>query len=135
MQIVYRTLCWLVGTLMVLLGLAFLGVFLLSVTPGSTPLLPFPIGPQGYYFVAFSGSCLVAWGFCLFGAGRGQGGRPIGTATAIGLTLGAAYRVLVWVLGDFWWLGGAPRVEAIVLLSMALAFLWLRPPRAVAEDS
>ena len=97
--------------------------------------LPFPIGPQGYYFVAFSGSCLVAWGFCLFGAARGAGGRAIGTATAIGLSLGAIYRLLVWTLGDFWWMGDTPRVEAIVFLVIALAFLWLRPPRAVVEDS
>ncbi len=135
MQLAYKTLCWIVGSIMVVGGLALVGVFVVSVTPGSSSPLPFPIGPQGYYFVAFSGSCLVAWGFCLFGAARGAGGRAIGTATAIGLSLGATYRVLVWMLGDFWWMGDTPRVEAIVFLVIALAFLWLRPPRAAVSDS
>ncbi len=135
MELAYKTLCWIVGSIMVVGGLALVGVFVVSVTPGSSSPLPFPIGPQGYYFVAFSGSCLVAWGFCLFGAARGAGGRAIGTATAIGLSLGAIYRLLVWTLGDFWWMGDTPRVEAIVFLVIALAFLWLRPPRAVVEDS
>lgn len=135
MELAYKTLCWIVGSIMVVGGLALVGVFVVSVTPGSSSPLPFPIGPQGYYFVAFSGSCLVAWGFCLFGAARGAGGRAIGTATAIGLSLGAIYRVLVWMLGDFWWMGDTPRVEAIVFLVIALAFLWLRPPRAAVSDS
>lgn len=120
---------------MVLLGLAFVGAFALSVTPGSSSPLPFPIGPQGYYFVAFSGSCLVAWGFCLLGAARGQGGRAIGTATAIGLSLGALYRMLVWLSADFWWAGETPRLEAIVFLVLALAFLWLRPAHGTARQS
>ncbi len=135
MELAYKTLCWIVGSIMVVGGLALVGVFVVSVTPGSSSPLPFPIGPQGYYFVAFSGSCLVAWGFCLFGAARGAGGRAIGTATAIGLSLGAIYRVLVWMLGDFWWMGDTTRVEAIVFLVIALAFLWLRPPRAAVPDS
>jgi hypothetical protein len=135
MELAYKTLCWIVGSIMVVGGLALVGTFVVSVTPGSSSPLPFPIGPQGYYFVAFSGSCLVAWGFCLFGAARGAGGRAIGTATAIGLSLGAIYRVLVWMLGDFWWMGETPRVEAIVFLVLALAFLWLRPPRAATQDS
>lgn len=128
--IAYKALCWIVGTLMVLIGVALLGASVLSLTPGSSSALPFPIGPQGYYFVAFSGACLTAWGFCLFGAARAQGGRAIGTATALGLTLGAAFRMLVWLLGDFWWASETPLVEAIVFLLMALAFLWLRPPVA-----
>ncbi len=128
MQLAYKTLCWIVGSLMVLLGLWFVGLFVVSIAPGSSSPLPFPIGPQGYYFVAFSGSCLVAWGFCLFGAARGHGDRAIGSATAIGLSLAAINRIVVWLFGDFWWVGGMPRLEAIGLLTLALVFVWLRPP-------
>ena len=129
----YALLCWALGILLLGVGLWFLWTFLLYLAPGGTGGLPFPVGPNGYYFVAFSGSALVAWGGCLIGAARGSGGRPVGTATAFGLTLGALYRILVWVTGDAAWAGEAPRVEAALFLVLALAFLWLRPARAASE--
>ncbi len=135
MQLAYKALCWIVGSLMVLLGLGFSGLFVVSITPGSSSPLPFPIGPQGYYFVAFSGTCMVAWGFCRFGAARGHGGRAIGSATAIGLSLGAIIRIVVWLFGDFWWVGEVPRLEAIGLLTLALVFVWLRPSSTRRADS
>ena len=127
----YSILCWVAGTLFVLTGLVFYVSFFRSLAPNSPPALGFPIGPNGFYFVAFSGSCLVGWGGCLFAAARGQGGRAIGTATAVALVLSALYRIAVWFMGDFAWGGETPRIEAIVFLSLALAFLWLRPGRAM----
>lgn len=119
---------------MVLLGLQLVATFFRSLGPGTGAVLPFPIGPQGLYFVAFSGCCLVAWGGCLFAAARGAGradpslARSVGTATAVGLVLNALYRMAVWTLGDFAWAGSLPRIEAAIFLVLALAFLWLRPP-------
>ena len=129
----YPILCGVSGAFMILIGLGMFFAFLGSLAPGSVGVFPFPLGPQGYYFVAFTGSCLVAWGGCLIGAARGHGARVIGTATAVGLVLGAFYSMLVWFMGDFAWLGDLPRVEAAVLLLLALAFVWLRPPASAAE--
>ena len=135
MQLAYKILCWLVGGAFVLFGLGLIGLFGISITPGSSSPLPFPIGPQGYYFVAFSGSCLVAWGLCLFGAARGHGGRAIGSAMAIGLLLAASTRLVVWLFGDVWWMRGVPRLESIGLLTLALVFVWLRPPSTRRADA
>jgi membrane glycosyltransferase len=47
----------------------------------------------------------------------------------------ALYRMAVWVMGDVWWLGELPRIEAALFLLIALAFVWLRPTRAASEAS
>jgi hypothetical protein len=112
---------------MLFAGLAFFVSFFQVHLPGATPQLP--IGPNGMYFVAFSGATLIAWGSCLLGQIRaGQATRSVATATVIGLTLSAFYRIAVWFVGDYWtWPGELARIEAITFLILALAFLWLRP--------
>lgn len=133
MKQAYARLCWAVGGLLIAVGAVLFLSFLRSLAPGAAQALPFPLGPNGYYFVAFAGSALVAWGGCLFAAARGPAGRTIGTATAIGLTLAAAQRILVWFLGDFAWAGELLRYEATLLLLLALAFVWLRPATREGE--
>ncbi len=124
----YTLLCWLTGLVFVVSGAAMFGISLVSFAPSAPQLLPFPMGPQSYYFLASTGAALLAWGGCLIAAGRGLGARPIGTASALGLVLLAVYRILAWFMADFAWAGELLRVEAGVFLVLALALLWLRPP-------
>jgi len=92
------------------------------------------VGPNGAYFVAFTGSCLVAWSGCLLGAARHPTAAPwIATATSFGLVLNAVYRMAAWFVGDYHALGELPRIEAGIFLALALAFLWLRPTRTAVE--
>jgi len=125
----YRILCGVLGVAMVLFGLGSFVAFFGFHAPGSTGMGdPLPVGPNGAYFVAFTGSCLVAWGGCLLGAARQPEAAPwIATATAWGLALNAVYRILAWVVGDYHALGNLPRVEAGLFLLFALALIWLRP--------
>ncbi len=59
-------------------------------------------------------------------------GRAIGTSTSFALVLMAVYRMVGWVVGDYYvWVGDLLRAEAGVFLLFALAFLWLRPAKAV----
>ena len=126
----YAVLSGLVGTTMLFVGVTFFAAFFGAHAPDAEPSLP--VGPNGMYFVAFSGSALVAWGGCLIGQLRAsQASRSVATATVIGLVLSATYRIIVWVVGDYWtWPGSLARVEAILFLLLALAFLWLRPEGA-----
>ncbi len=109
------------------MGAALFAAFVMALLPGASGPLPFPLSIQGYYFVAFAGSALVAWGGCLLVASRGGGARGIGTATALGLVLCALFRILVWLTADLAWLDDVPRIEAGLFLVLALAFVWMRP--------
>ena len=131
----YRVLCATLGGLFVSVGLLAFGGFFAYHLPGSDPALP--TGPTGFYFVAFSGCALVAWGGCLIGAARRpEGGRAIGTASAVGLVLCALMRIVAWNVGDYYeWAGELLRVEASIFLVLAMAFLWLRPPSVVPETA
>jgi hypothetical protein len=124
---IYRFLAGVLGIAFVLFGLMLVMSFFGYQKPGSTPGIP--TGPVGFYFVAFSGCALVGWGGGLLGAARQpQGGRTIGTATALALVLMSVVRMASWVIGDYYtWLGELPRVEAAFFLLLALAFVWLRP--------
>jgi hypothetical protein len=126
----YAILSGLLGTAMLFVGVAFFVSFFAAHAPGAE--LSHPVGPNGVYFMAFSGSALVAWGGCLIGQIRAsQASRSVATATVLGLVLSASYRIAVWVVGDYWtWPGNLARVEAVVFLLLALAFLWLRPEGA-----
>ncbi len=130
----YRILCGVLGVAMVLFGLGSFFAFFGFHAPGSAGMgEPLPVGPNGAYFVAFTGSCLVAWGGCLLGAARQPEAAPwIATATAWGLALNAVYRILVWVVGDYHALGNLPRIEAGLFLLFALALIWLRPRPSTA---
>ena len=131
----YRILCGVLAVAFVVFGLALLGSFFAFHAPGSPGMGdPLPVGPNGAYFVAFTGCCLVGWGGCLLGAARQPEAAPwIATATALALVLNAVYRIFVWILGDYHALGNLPRVEAALMLLLALALLWLRPPVPAAQ--
>ena len=128
----YAWLCGVSGVALSLAGLAFFLGFFAFHAPNSAPAIP--TGPVGYYFVAFTGCALVGWGGALLSAARRpEVGRAIGTWTAFALVLMAVYRMVGWVMGDYYaWVGDLLRVEAAVFLLLALAFLWLRPDRATA---
>jgi hypothetical protein len=130
----YALLCGVVGIGMLLGGFAlFLGFFRYHL-PGSELPGPFTLGPYGIYFVAFTGSALVAWGGALLGAARRPAfARSLGTATALGLVLSGVFRIFVWLFGDYAVLGELPRIEAAIFLLVALAFVWLRPPHPGAQ--
>jgi len=116
-----------VGVLLTLAGFAFFAAFFQYHLPGSEPGIP--TGPVGFYFVAFTGCSLVAWGGCLLTAAvRPEGARGIGIATAFAFVLCALYRMEAWIVGDYTvFPGELLRVEPAVFLLLALAFVWLRP--------
>jgi hypothetical protein len=127
----YRALCGAVGVLFAASGVGFVAAFLRAQAPGGEVGGPIPLGVGGIYFLAFTGCALVGWGGSLIGAARQpRTHRTVGTATALALVMMAAYRIAAWFLGDYAFLGNLLRVEAAVLLLLALAFVWLRPPAA-----
>ena len=123
----YRFLSGSLGIAFLLFGLMLTLSFFAYQQPGSTPNIP--TGPVGYYFVAFAGCALMGWGGGLLGAARRpEYNRTIGTVTAFVFVLMAVVRMMAWVVGDYYvWLADVPRIEAAVLLLLALAFVWLRP--------
>lgn len=129
----YRILCGVLGALMLAAGGVFFLTFFGYQQPGSTPALR--TGPVGHYFVAFTGCALIGWAGGLLGAARSPGtGRTVGTFTALALVLSALYRMVAWVIGDYYvLLGELPRFEAGLLLLLALGFVWLRPPAPARE--
>ena len=129
----YRILAGIAGALFVAAGLMLFAEFFKYQQAGSIPAIP--TGPVGHYFVAFTGCAMVGWGGGLLGAARDPAsGRTVGTATAFALVMMGLYRIGVWFVGDYYvWLGELPRVEAMVFLSLALAFMWLRPARGMAR--
>ena len=84
----------------------------------------------GYYILAFAGSALIAWGGCLIAAvRRPEEASGVGTATAVALIVGSIVRLLAWYSGEYRTADDPIRLEAGVLALVALAFVWLRPPR------
>ena len=129
----YRALCGIVGALFAVAGVVCFVGFFRAQAPGGEAGGPIPLGIGGVYFLAFTGCALVGWGGALVGAARQpRTHRTVGTATALALVMMAFYRIAAWFLGDYAFLGDLLRVEAAVLLLLALAFVWLRPP-AVRE--
>ncbi len=124
----YRILCGALGALMAVVGVIFFVTFFGYQQPGSTPSLK--TGPVGHYFVAFTGCALIGWAGGLLGAARHPAtSRTVGTLTAFALVLSALYRMVAWVIGDYYVvLGELPRFEAALFLLLALGFVWLRPP-------
>jgi hypothetical protein len=122
----YRWLAGVVGFGFVGSGFALFATFLRYQAPGSTPVVT--TGPMGHYFVAATGCALVAWGGALLNtARRPQLASALATPTAIALVMMALYRMIAWVVGDYYLLGGVLRVEIGLFLLLAVAFLWLRP--------
>jgi hypothetical protein len=124
----FRVLATVVGAAFVLFGLTLFASFFAYQRPNSVPGLPG--GPVVQYFAAFAGCALIGWGGALFAVRRDPaGGRAVAIATAWALVAMALYRMVAWIVGDYYtWLGELPRIEAAVFLLLALAFVWLRPP-------
>ncbi len=132
----YAILCWIFGILLCITGLVLFAQFFRFHAPGGLGFPLLSMGPNGHYFVAFAGSALVGWGGALLGAARHPAlSRTVGTATALALVMSALYRMVAWVVGDYAVLGKLPRVEAALLLLLALAFVWLRPTRPVPSEA
>ncbi len=137
MESAYRILCGALGVSFVLFGLACFAAFFQFQAPGGEGLGgPLAVGPNGVYFVAFTGCCLVGWGGCLLGAARDPIAAPwIATATAFALVLNALYRMVAWLIGDYHELANLPRIEAGAFLAVAVALLWLRPTPKLAQEA
>ena len=132
----FSILCATFGGILCVAGLVLFAQFFRFHAPGGLGLPLLPMGPNGHYFVAFTGSALVAWGGALLGAARHpEHSRTVGTATAVALVLSAFYRIVAWVVGDYVVLGDLLRVEAALFLVLALAFVWLRPARLPAGEA
>ena len=134
MTAVYRVLCGLLGLGFLGGGLAFVAGYFQAAGPGATATGPLsPLGPNGLYFMAFTGCGMVAWGGGLLSLAR----RPheagwFAGFTVFALVLMAAYRMAGWFLGDIAHLGSLPLTEATIFLVLALALVWLRPRSAAA---
>jgi len=126
---IYRILCALLGLGWLAAAAGLFAMFLGYHAPGGRGEGLFAtMGPYGHYLAAFAGCALLVWGLLLLTAAR----RPfevrgLAPATALGLVLCAVQRMLAWVVGDYATLGDVLRVEAAVLLVLALGFVWLRP--------
>jgi hypothetical protein len=126
----YRWLCRISGGVVLAGGLGLGALFCAYHAPGGVELAV-RLGPNGAYFAGFAGTGLLAWGGALLAAARTPAlARGVGTASAFALAAAALQRMLAWLLGDYAALGELPRVEAALFLVWALAFVWLRPPRA-----
>ncbi|HKJ23884.1 MAG TPA: hypothetical protein VKB65_03620 [Myxococcota bacterium] len=125
----YRALCGLLGAAWLVAGGGLLAMFVAYHAPGGRSEGLFStMGPQGHYMAAFAGCAIVVWGCALIAAAwRPLEARGIGAASALGLVLCAAYRLMAFVVGDYAELGNLLRVEAGVFLVLALGFVWLRP--------
>jgi len=128
----YRILCALLGAAWILAGAGLLAMFFQYHAPGGRSGGLFSgMGPQGHYMAAFAGCALLVWALLLLSAAwRPLEGRAVGTASAFGLVLCAAYRLVAFAVGDYVALGDLLRIEAAVFLGLALGFVWLRPARA-----
>jgi hypothetical protein len=118
------------GVAAIVAGLVLFGAFFAYQRPGSEASLP--MGPLGHYFAAFAGCALVGWGSALLAGARDlDTGRRLAPGTAFALVLLAVYRMVGWLMGDYYALAGdVLRYEAGAFLALALAFIWLRPREA-----
>jgi ABC-type transport system involved in multi-copper enzyme maturation permease subunit len=63
MNSAYGKLCGITGGGLILIGFTLLIVMLVFLGTGQSPI---PVDGVGHYFVAFTGSVLVAWGVSLY---------------------------------------------------------------------
>jgi hypothetical protein len=126
-RLLYQIVVGLLGLGFFVFGIALTASFFSYQRPFSDPGIP--TGPVGYYFVAFTGCAMIGWGGGLMGAARApEASRTVTTVTAWVFVLMAVVRMAAWLVGDYaTWLGDMPRLEAYVLLALALALVWLRP--------
>jgi len=135
----YRILCAALGTLWIVLGFALIGMFFRFQTSGFSPgelEMALPLDGWGVYMAAMAGCAMVGWGGGLIGAARRPDtNRTVGTFTALALVLMGFYRISAWVMGDYPDVAPALRVESVVFLLLALAFVWLRPRGAAVPEA
>ncbi|MFQ5664847.1 MAG: peroxiredoxin family protein [Candidatus Binatia bacterium] len=126
-------LCFLVGAVL-LSGFVSNTLLPAAMQRGPTPL---ETNYWGFYMMGFAGVLLMTWGACLLYAVRTPAlARAVGTATAFGLSLNAIFRILAWFSGEYAEVGNLPRIEAAIMLLLALGFVWLRPqPADIARSS
>ena len=127
MNSAYGRLCSITGGGLILIGLSLLTVMLVFLSTGQSPI---PADGVGHYFVAFTGSVLVAWGLSLQVASQDKElARSLAPASAIGMALMAFYRlVIVLSSADVrTWIGFLPMGEALLFGGLAVAFWWGRP--------
>lgn len=127
MNSAYGRLCGITGGALILLGFILLAVMLFFLSTGQSPI---PADGVGHYFVAFTGSVLVAWGLSLQVASRDMAlARILAPASAVGMALMAFYRfVIVLSSADVRaWIGFIPMGEACLFGGLAIAFWWGRP--------
>lgn len=134
-RLLYQLFVGALGLSAFLFGLALTASFFSYQRPFSDPGIP--TGPVGYYFVAFTGCALMGWGGGLIGAARApETSRTVTTISAWVFVIMALVRMAAWVVGDYaGWLGDLPRVEAFVLLVLALILVWLRPRSGVRSTA
>jgi hypothetical protein len=126
----YRVLAGATAALCFLLGMLFIVAFLdRALFPVfARPL--FDTNYWGYYVLGFAGSTLIAWGGCLVAAVRDpRCSIGIATASAGALIVGGVLRLLAWYSGEYRGADDELRLEAAVLVVLALGFVWLRPSR------
>ena len=129
--VVYRLLAASTALVCILVGVLFVVAFLDRAVFEVFAHPLFATDYWGYYMLGFAGAALCAWGGCLVAAAR----RPehsAGTAiaTAVAMILAAVLRLLAWYSGEYRLAADELRIEAAVLLVVALAFVWLRPAGA-----
>ncbi len=127
MNSAYGRLCGITGGALILLGFILLAVMLFFLGTGQSPILANGVG---HYFVAFTGSVLVAWGLSLQIASRDMDlARILAPASATGMALMALYRfVIVLSSADVRaWIGFIPMGEACLFGGLAITFWWGRP--------
>ena len=132
----YRALSGMMVALCFVIGAALLRGFLVgTMMPGTNEsAAPALTNYWGFYMMGFAGAVLWAWGACLVSAVTAPAtARAIGTATAFGLVVNAMFRLVAWFSGEYAEVGNLPRIEGAIMLLLALGFIWLRPPRALAE--
>jgi hypothetical protein len=127
MNSAYGRLCGITGGGLIVLGFTLLTVMLVFLGTGQSPI---PVDGVGHYFVAFTGSVLMAWGVSLLIASRDmEVARILAPANATGMALMAFYRlVIVLSSADVRaWIGFLPMGEALLFGGLAIAFWWGRP--------
>jgi hypothetical protein len=127
----YRLLCGVLALFCFVFGIAQLVSFFRNIMLPASMLQDPPLIPTdywGFYMIGFAGALLCTWGAILLSAIRSPASaRGIGTATAFGLVLNAMLRIIAWFSGEFAEIGNIPRVEAAIMLLLAIGFIWMRP--------
>jgi hypothetical protein len=134
----YRILSIVLIVPLLFIGAALLYGFLANTIVPSAMAHGAPAIPTDYwglYMMGFAGALLFTWGACLFSAVLNPAvARGVGIATAFGLILNAIFRMIAWFSGEYAEIGNTPRVEAAIMLLLAIGFIWLRPSRIAPQQ-